>query len=168
MNWDKYDKQIESGPTGVGKFVTRILLIVVVIAVFFGAIGYVISWFSEGASVIKEEFGPRAMLEKYEWCKDAAAQLDKKNADITVYSSRLKSMEDSYEGLKRRSWDRTDKEQHNLWVQEVAGVKASFNSLAAEFNAQMSKFNWAFANVGTLPQGATDPLPREFKPYVVN
>lgn len=25
-----------------------------------------------------------------------------------------------------------------------------------------------FANQGDLPQGATDPLPREFKPYVSN
>lgn len=56
----------------------------------------------------------------------------------------------------------------NRWSQEVAGIKASYNSLAAEYNSQMSKFNWQFAEKGKLPPGATDPLPREFKPYVTN
>ena len=39
------------------------------------------------------------------------------------------------------------------------------HGLAAEYNAQMAKFNWAFTNQGKLPAGATEVLPREFKPY---
>ena len=62
-------------------------------------------------------------------------------------------------------WPREDREQFNLWEQEVAGIKASYNMLAADYNAQMAKFNWAFAERGKLPEGATDPLPREYKPY---
>lgn len=32
---------------------------------------------------------------------------------------------------------------------------------------QMVKFNWRFCNAGTMPQGTGDPLPREYKPYLV-
>ena len=53
-----------------------------------------------------------------------------------------------------------------IWHSEVAGIKASYNSLAAEYNSQMAKFNWQFCNAGTLPQGATEVLPREHKPYI--
>lgn len=120
---------------------------------------------NEATQVAKEEFGPRAMLTKYEWFKDAAASLDKKVADIKVYQSRIDSMKADYGNTPRKEWDRTDKEQMSVWQAEVAGVIASFNGLAAEYNAQMAKFNWRFANAGDLPAGATEPLPREFKTY---
>jgi len=71
-----------------------------------------------------------------------------------------------YGSAARKEWAREDREQFNVWSSEVAGVKASYNSLAAEYNAQMAKMNWRFTNVGMLPQGATQPLPREYKPYV--
>lgn len=145
------------------KIVGKILLVVIAIS----AISYVLGFFGEAADVAKEEFGPRAMLQKYEMFKDMSAQLDKKKADISVYKQRLTNLEESYEGESRRNWDRIDKEQMNQWNLEVAGVIASYNSLAAEYNAQMSKFNWKFANKGDLPKGATEPLPREYKPYEV-
>jgi hypothetical protein len=57
-------------------------------------------------------------------------------------------------------------ERLSIWQSEVAGVKASYNLLAADYNSAMSKFNYAFCNVGKLPQGAVEPLPREYKPYI--
>ncbi len=128
-------------------------------------VGYSLGWFQEAAQVTREEFGPRALLQKYEWFKDASAQLDKKQADIRVYESRLDALETAYDGVGRTEWDRVDKQQSNLWRVELAGVIASYNSLAAEYNAEMSKFNWRFANVGDLPRGATQTLPREYRPY---
>ncbi len=74
-------------------------------------------------------------------------------------------MSEGYVELPRNKWPREDREQYNLWQSEVAGIKASYNTLAAEYNAQMSKMNWRFTNVGELPKGAETPLPREFKPY---
>lgn len=74
-------------------------------------------------------------------------------------------MNDTYEGVKRLDWPKEDREQYNLWTSEVAGVRASYNALAAEYNSQMSKFNWRFTNAGQLPEGATETLPREYKPY---
>jgi len=167
-DWNDLEEQIEKGPKSAFNLAIKVILLVMLLVAVLGGISYIGGFFTETGQVIKEEFGPRAMLEKYEWFKDAAAELDKKNADIQVYQSRLNSMKESYEGLKRWEWGRTDKEQFNLWNQEVAGVVASFNGLAAEYNSQMAKFNWKFANKGMLPQGANEPLPREFKTYQIN
>ena len=146
---------------------TTVLASIVVMAMgVVGLGGCFGSCLSEATQVAQEEFGPRAMLRKYEWFKDAAAQLDKKQADIQVYRSRIQNMKEDYEGVKRRNWPRSDREQFNLWRTEVAGVIASYNGLAAEYNSQMAKFNWRFTNRGELPDGATEPLPREFKPYL--
>ncbi|HLC98922.1 MAG TPA: hypothetical protein VJC00_02845 [Candidatus Nanoarchaeia archaeon] len=144
----------------------KIVLIVLIVFVGLSILGFVLGWFGEAAKVTQEEFGPDAMLQKYEWFKDTAAQLEKKKADITVYEGRMKAMDQTYKDLRRDKWPREDREQYNVWVSEVAGVKASYNSLAADYNAQMAKFNWRFANTGELPKGATEPLPREFKPYI--
>lgn len=121
---------------------------------------------TEAEQVAHEEFGPRAALKKYEWFKDVAAQLEKKKADIKVYKAKLVDMEQSYEGVARKDWDRTDKQTHAQWQAEIAGTIASYNTVAADYNSQMAKFNWRFANKGDLPQGASEPLPREFKPYM--
>lgn len=131
-----------------------------------GSCGYVMGWFAETAQVVQEEFGPREALRKYEWFKDAAAALDKKRADLTIYEARFQSLENAYKGQPRSAWARDDREQWSIWQSEAAGVKASYNTLAADYNAQMAKFNWAFAEAGRLPRGAAEPLPREFKPYM--
>jgi hypothetical protein len=116
------------------------------------------------AAVAQKEFYPDALLRKYEWFKDASAALDKKQADIGVYDARLRSLLDAYEGVARGKWPRDDREQFSIWSSEAAGVRASYNQLAAEYNAEMSKFNWRFTNVGDVPQGGK-PLPRDYRPY---
>lgn len=160
--WKDYERALERGPMAIA---VKIILAIFVLGILISVIGYSLGWFGEAARVTKEEFGPRAMLEKYEWFKDAAAQLEKKQADIAVYEGRMTAMNETYKGFERQKWPREDREQYNIWSSEVAGVKTSYNTLAAEYNAQMAKFNWHFANVGELPKGADKPLPREFKPY---
>lgn len=123
------------------------------------------AYFGKAAAVAEQQLDPALLLKKYEWFKNVAAECDKKLADIKVYEARLISMERDYEGISRKDWDRTDKEQFNLWQQEVAGVIASYNSLAAEYNAAMAKINYSFTNVGSLPKGASEPLPREVREY---
>lgn len=129
-------------------------------------LGSILGWFSNTAKVAQEQFGAEALLRKYEWFKDASAGLDKKRADITVYEQRLKNLEVAYKGVPRKEWPRDDREQFSIWQSEEAGIKASYNSLAADYNSQMSKFNYRFTNVGELPGGATIPLPREYKEYI--
>ncbi len=163
QSWDDYEHAASRGPLSL---TLKILAGFLVLGLLIGGMGYLFGWFGEAAQVARDEFGPKAALAKYEWFKDAAASLDKKLADIKVYEGRLKAMNETYKGLPRQNWPREDREQYNVWSSEVAGVKAGYNTLAAEYNSQMAKFNWRFANRGALPPGATEPLPREYKPYV--
>ena len=143
-----------------------IVVLTIVGFVMLAALAVVLGWFGQATDVAGKEFGPQKLFERYEWFKDAAAQLDKKRADITVYESRFRALDESYAGEPRAKWARDDREQYNIWKSEVAGIKASYNQLAAEYNAGMVKINWRYTNVGDLPPGSTEPLPREFKPYI--
>jgi hypothetical protein len=136
-----------------------------VVAVALGLVGGLLGWFGQARAVAGRELGPEALLHKYEWFKDASAALDAKEASIKVYSRRFENLKKSYSEKPRGDWPREDREQANLWEQEVAGIRASYNSLAAEYNAAMAKVNWRFCNAGDLPRGADKPLPREYRPY---
>jgi hypothetical protein len=141
---------------------TLVIIAIIVVMVF----GFVFSWCGNAADTAFKEFSPSALLAKYMWFKEVSAQLDKKIADIQVFQGRVDAMTKSYGDTPRNQWMRTDAEQMNIWMSEVAGVKASFNELAAQYNAKMAEINWRFTNVGDLPQGQTQVLPREYKPYI--
>lgn len=113
-----------------------------------------------------KEFKPSTLLKKYEYFKDVSAQLDKKVADIKVFEIKIEDLTKSYSGVSRQKWARDDREQLSIWKSELDGMKAGYNELAAQYNADMVKFNYSFCNIGTLPKGAETPLPREFKPYI--
>lgn len=140
-----------------GIFCVAILVIIAI---------WIFGFVCNAGKVATDEFSPEALLKKYEWFKNASSELDKKIADIQVYSSKIASLKKDYESVKRADWDKADKETLNQWSQELAGIKSSYNSLCAEYNSQMSKINWKFCNVGDLPNGATSILPRNYKPYI--
>ena len=101
------------------------------------------------------EFKVSALLKKYEYFKDLSAAIDKKRADIEVYQTEISSYnkdDDKFYIEQRKS--------------ELLGIIAIHNQLCAEYNSAMSKFNYRFTNVGDLPEGAVEPLPREYKPYI--
>ncbi len=125
---------------------------------------------NNGINTAYEEFKPEELLRKYEWFKDAASQCDQKLSTLKSYEARFQSMKESYgaDSLKRRNWERADIEQWNVWQSEYLGIKASYNDLASQYNAAMSKFNYRFCNAGSLPRGADIPLPRDVKPYINN
>lgn len=112
----------------------------------------------EAGDVLMEESGPRAMLRKYEWFKDASARLEEKRADLVLYDARIQS-------LRIPDMDRHDKAALRQAISERLGVAASYNSLAAEYNANMAKVNFRFCNVGDVPAGS-EALPREYAPYL--
>lgn len=145
--------------TTFGLFIIGGIVVLGILGFFFGLIG-------ETAKLTKDEFGPKAILAKYEWFKDAAAQLDKKKADIEVYRKRIDSQDQAYTGKSRWEWPRDEREQRGVWESELAGVTASYNALAAEYNSNHAKINWIFADIGSLPKGASTLLSREVKPYV--
>lgn len=70
----------------------------------------------------------------------------------------MKAFEDSYKGIPRNEWARDDRELHAVLSGELSGIKASYNSLAAEYNSQMSKMNWRFTNIGELPADAYNQI----------
>ena len=160
------ERALEDARWSAGRVIFKIILPAMIAVVLLGIVGNALGWFGEAAQVAREQFSPREMLRKYEQFKDMKAQLDKKKADIAVFEGRVKAQDEAYTGVARKDWPRDEREQRSVWESEVAGVKASFNSLAADYNANMAKFNWRFANQGMLPEGATEPLPREFAPYV--
>lgn len=123
-----------------------------------------------GYQTVYDEFKPSELLKKYEWFKDASAQCEQKLATLKTYESRFESMKEGYgvDSLKRRNWAREDKEQWNVWESEYLGLKASYNELASQYNAAMVKFNYAFCNAGDMPDGSMQPLPRQYKPYIIN
>ena len=167
QGWDDYDRALDKGPMDFfWKALPAFLLSLAVLLGGLGLLGFGLGWFSETAQVAQEEFGPRALLAKYAWFKETAAQLDKKRADVDVYEGRLEQLKADYSGKPRSAWAREDREQSSIWASEVAGIKASYNQLASEYNAKMVEFHWRFAERGELPPGATEPLPREFKPYI--
>ena len=112
-----------------------------------------------------DQIEPRELLRKYVWFKDAAAALDKQHANIEVYAKRFASLKADYEGKPRSAWSREDREQYNIWLSEETGIQAAYNNLAAEYNSAMSQIQFRFCNVGQLPQGATQVLPREYRAY---
>lgn len=167
MSWESWGRSLERGPFSFGlKVFFACLLFLCVTSTCLFPVACMGRWFHSGTTVFHKEFSPEALLKKYEWFKDVSAQLDKKQADIKIYEQRFHDLKTSYgENTPRSKWSRDDREAYNQWASELAGVKASYNSLAAEYNSAMSKENWRFCDVGTLPKGADRPLPREYKPY---
>lgn len=168
---DSYRKSVNDFRDDAKWTMRKTFWLIVLMLMFFtalGIVGRVVGWFGRTAEVVSQQVDPGVMLKRYEWFKDASAALDAKGASIEIYEKRFKDLEAQYTGIPRRDWAREDREQWNLWQSEVAGIKSSFNILAADYNSQMSKWNYAFTNVGDLPKGATKVLPKEYKPYVTS
>lgn len=144
-----------------------LLLIFGITSITINTCGTATKMVNNGINTAYKEFKPEELLRKYEWFKDAHAQLDAKQANIAVYNKRFNSLKSSYgkDSNNRKEWTRDDRESFDQWQSELSGVVASYNDLAAEYNSQMSKFNWRFCNKGNLPEGATETLPREYVPY---
>jgi hypothetical protein len=126
------------------------------------------SYVNDAQTTIFNETKLSTSLKRYEWFKNAAAALEAKLSTLKAYEARKQSLMDQYEGQPRKEWAREDREQFNVWESEFVGIKASYNTLASEYNANMAKINYAYTNIGGLPYGADEPLPREFKEYINN
>lgn len=164
--WERHRRAFERGP-GSAMFSLFILSIVIAfpLALILSGFVYVGGWFVEAGQITQKEFGPRSLLEKYEWFKNASASLDSHRANLEAYKDRLNSLKESYSDVTRSQWSRTDKEDWNQWHTEALGIVATYNRLAAEYNANMAKFNWKFTNTSSLPQGITQVLPKEYQEY---
>lgn len=135
----------------VGKVIAGVAGFVVLIGSV-SVVSYTLGWFGEGATVVQQEFGPRKSLIKYEWFVDQSNAIKARENDISLYEDRIKSLEDQYKDVQRKDWPRDDREGHNQQKAELAGIKASYNDLVREYNANSQKFNWNYANPNQIPQ----------------
>ena len=148
-----------------GAIIGWIIVAIFVISIGSFVIGNCSRWVGNGVETAHQQFDPSALLAKYEWFKDASAQLDNKVANIQVYESELSGYQKDY-GNNLSNYPRDIRETMEQHKSEMMGIINSYNSLASDYNSAMVKFNYKFCNVGTLPQGADTPLPREYKPYI--
>ena len=109
------------------------------------------------------EFKASELLKKYEWFKNAHAKLTSLQAQIEGKRAQVGAMELAYAGVPKKDWSRFDSQNQAITQQELFGLTAAFNNLAAEYNAEMAKFHVAFTNSGEIPKGST--LPREVIQY---
>lgn len=148
----------------------KLFLSLLGIGIFIIFLSATLGWCNDAVETTTTQFKPSVMLERYSWFKDASAQLDAKVATLESYRSRFAALKESYgpDSSVRAAWAREDREQFNIWQSEFLGLKASYNDLAAQYNAQMVKWNYRFTNKGDLPAGAEDDkvLPRAYKPYI--
>lgn len=110
------------------------------------------------SNTIHKEFSSSALLKKYEYFKDLSAAIDSKRADLNAYKVNL------------QDYKITDKDSRFYYEQsksEAMGILMVHNQLVSEYNAGMSKFNYSFCNIGSLPASNLAPLPRDFKPYLL-
>lgn len=106
-------------------------------------VGNVVGVFTETAAVANEQFGPRAMLAKYEWFKNASAKLDEQSANLLAYRAKIDAFKSDYEGIKKSEWPRDERQAFNQLRAEYQGMLQMYNSVASDYNAQSSKFNWS-------------------------
>jgi hypothetical protein len=111
-------------------------------------------YISETKEVGWEETRPKVLLKKYEYFKDISSRLDEQLANIQVYKVELTDSTLTNENKQQRK-------------SEMLGIISNYNHLASEYNSQMSKINYQFCNVGEMPLTNMEPLPREFKPYIL-
>lgn len=153
--------------TGETGFTLRKLFGVVVCVMIFGAgvttIGYVFGWFGEAAQVLREEVGPRAINQKYEWFKNAAAQIRAKSANIEALKKRNAAFGES--AGPRETWHRVDRETFAQYQTELTGAIGVYNTQVGEYNAQMSMWHTRFTNFGAMPAGWEDITPKGFPEY---
>lgn len=143
-------------------------IVILLLLVITGGVFHAADWFINDPStgvvaVVKQEANPKELLRKYTWFKETRAALDAKLADLKVYENKNAKFEKLEE---QGRLDRTNREQLMTWQQEQAGIAASYNDLAAEYNAKHAEVQWRFTDVGNLPQGETEIMPRSYAPYI--
>jgi len=145
LNLNSYEKAAGKGP---GALLWKVFLLMLTASIVLGITGYALGWFGEAAQVAKEEFGPRAMLDKYEWFINQANSVEKMDRDVTLYENRVKSIEQQYAGYGKNmaQWPPHIQVQYNREKQQaredLIAVASQRNNLVRDYNSQSEKFNW--------------------------
>src|SRR6267142_92305 len=131
MSWGNAEKQIEAGPRSALMWGVKAIACLMVAGFALGIFGHIVGWFGGAAQVAATQFSPQAMLDKYEWFKDAAARLDAMHASIEISCHRKDSILSAYANVPRTQWARDDRQEVAQIDAETAGIKGAYNLLAA-------------------------------------
>lgn len=146
------------------KGITLFFLIALAIsAILFGC-----RYADEAREVTWQETRPMALMKKYRFFKDLQASIDARQADIEAKKKSLARLEAR---IARREHAGRDTEslqgEQSLQEQEVYGLIASYNAMAADYNRRMADIGYQFCNRGQMPQGleGETSLKRSFATY---
>lgn len=163
--WEAHEAALERGPgSGGRKILVTTALLMLFGGVLFMVVGNTLGWFGEAAQVAREELGPRAMRDKYEFFKNSSASLDAQSANIEAQKAKLDSIKSMY-GEVASKWPEDVRASYSKADTEFRGIIMNYNKTAATYNAEMSQWWSRFTNAGMLPEGASDAPRREFKEY---
>lgn len=115
---------------------------------------------NDAGNAIFSELSPTQLNRKYEWFKDAHSKLASLQAQVDFKKELVAEIKAETSG---RAKTRDELQLAGQYSQELQGITAAYNNLAAEYNSEMSKFHTAFLNAGTMPKGSE--LPREVISY---
>lgn len=161
--WERAEEHIEKGP---GSAFMTFLVWAVVISVVTGLVGIPLGWWEETKKVAKEEFGPRAALDKYSWFIDQANRIEKMDQDLKIFETRAAGIDKQYDayGKDKSKWPPHITMQYNQAAQQgrddLAALASQRNNLVRDYNAASEKFNWS------LFQSRPDKPKDRFHEYV--
>lgn len=151
----------------VGHVFTRVILPIIALVVVLSIIGGILGWFGEAADVAREEFGPSAMRDKYQWFVQQAHSIESMDSTISVFESRVKGVDRQYSGYGEdmSKWPPHIQVQYNNARQQtrddLVAVVTQRNGLVREYNAASNDFFWEnFKHEPDLP-------PKLYTKYVV-
>jgi len=81
-NWSWKDFEDSKGPLELG---FKVVIVIFLLGLIITPISCVLNYLGSASKVVSQEVSPEVLLKKYEWFKNASAELDKKQADIKVY-----------------------------------------------------------------------------------
>jgi uncharacterized coiled-coil DUF342 family protein len=134
--------------------------LVLMIPLLFGVVGCC-AYIDDAQRTAFQETKASTLLKRYEWFKDAANVLVKLQADVEIYNAQIKEAERDLDTATGGAERFAIREQVNQWRRERAGIKATYNSLASEYNSNMEKINYRFTNVDFVP-ASEQALPGKF------
>ncbi|KKT41612.1 MAG: hypothetical protein UW88_C0008G0002 [Candidatus Collierbacteria bacterium GW2011_GWD2_45_10] len=145
-------------------------IVIFVLMLALGVLGSVLGWWiDEAGDVVKEEFGPKAALEKYEWFVYQANAIAKADSDIALFEQRLVDIETQYTstyGEDKTKWMPSTQAQYNHEMQiardDLMAIVSNRNGLVKDYNTESQKFNWAPF------KGRADYPPESFLDYKVH
>ncbi len=139
-------------------------IVFIVVCLFLAGLGIkaagIVGGFVGGAmDVVQQEFNPQEIQRKYLWFKQSHAALDAKDQNI----KNILAMIDEVSAVPRdqRTEDDTFELRQNRTV--LMGMKANFNKMASEYNANVSTWNWGYFDKGEYP--GYKRFQSKFKPY---